>query len=500
MRKMTVGFILLSLIPPVQLRDKRIPLSMNTEFIHEDFLLGSKSARELYHRYAADLPIIDYHCHLKPSEIAEDKRWENITQIWLYGDHYKWRAMRTAGIGERCCTGDASDWEKFKSYAEVVPKALRNPLYHWTHLELKRYFGVSDRLLGPDTAQSIYDDCNRIIASPDFSCRSLMKQSKVEVVCTTDDPVDSLEYHIAIAADTSFATQVRPTWRPDMAFAVDKPEAFAGWIAKLEAATQMDIATVDSLLGALRKRHDFFHAHGCRLSDRGLETVYGEEFTAAEAGAIFSKARAGKPLTASEVLLFKSFMLHELAVMDAEKAWTQQLHYGALRSNNTAMLRKVGPDTGFDSIGDWSAASGMSRYFDRLNQLGSLPKTIIYNLNPRDNELVATMLGNFQDGETAGKMQMGSGWWFLDQLDGMTRQIEALSQLGLLSQFVGMLTDSRSFLSYTRHEYFRRLLCNILGSDMERGLLPNDLALVGKMVADISYYNARNYFGFFPNS
>ena len=470
---------------------------MNTEFIHEDFLLESKSARELYHQFAADLPIIDYHCHLKPSEIAEDKRWENITQIWLYGDHYKWRAMRTAGIAERFCTGDASDWEKFKSYAELVPKALRNPLYHWTHLELKRYFGVSDRLLGPDTAQSIYDDCNRVIAAPDFSCRSLMKKSRVEVVCTTDDPVDSLEHHIAIVNDPSFAIQVRPTWRPDMAFAVDRPEVFAQWLAKLEAAAQSEVGSVDALLGALRKRHDFFHANGCRLSDRGLEWIYGEDCTASEASAIFDKVRAGQPLLPGEVSLFKSFMLHELAVMDAEKGWTQQLHYGPLRNNNTAMFKKVGADIGFDSIGDWPTGVGMSRYFDRLNQLGKLPKTIIYNLNPRDNELVATMIGNFQDGETAGKMQMGSGWWFLDQLDGMTRQIEALSQLGLLSQFVGMLTDSRSFLSYTRHEYFRRLLCNILGSDIERGLLPNDLALVGKMVADISYYNARKYFGFF---
>lgn len=476
-----------------------IPL-MKTEFIHEDFLLGSRSARELYHGYAEALPIIDYHCHLKPAEIAGDKRWENITQIWLYGDHYKWRAMRTAGVAERFCTGDASDWEKFRSYAGVVPKALRNPLYHWTHLELSRYFGVSDRLLGPDTAQSIYDDCNRVITAPDFSCRSLMKRSKVEVVCTTDDPVDSLADHIAIAADRSFDIQVRPTWRPDLAYAVEKPAVFVAWLAKLEAVAQTDVSNLDAFLAALRKRHDFFHAHGCRLSDRGLETVYGEDCTASQAAAIFDKARSSQPLTAQEVLLFKSFMLHELGVMDAEKGWTQQIHYGALRNNNTAMFRALGPDTGFDSIGDWPAASGLSRYLDRLAQADRLPKTIIYNLNPRDNEMVATMLGNFQDGKTAGKLQIGSGWWFLDQLDGMTRQIEALSQLGLLSQFVGMLTDSRSFLSYTRHEYFRRILCNILGNDIERGLIPNDLPLVGKMVADISYHNARNYFGFFPNA
>jgi len=473
---------------------------MTTEFIHEDFLLESPAARDLYHGYAEGLPIIDYHCHLRPSEIAQDKRWENLTQIWLYGDHYKWRAMRTAGVPERCCTGDASDWEKFRSYAEVVPKALRNPLYHWTHLELKRYFGISDRLLGPETARSIYDDCNRVITAPDFSCRSLMERSKVEVVCTTDDPVDSLEDHIALAQDPTFKIQVRPTWRPDMAYAVEKPEAFRAWLGRLEAAAQADIGDLDALLAALRKRHDYFHAHGCRLSDRGLETVYSEDCTAAQAGIIFDKARASQPLAPQEVTLFKSHLLHELAVMDAESGWTQQLHYGALRNNNTAMLRALGPDTGFDSIGDWPTAAGLSRYLDRLAQKGKLSKTIIYNLNPGDNELVATMLGNFQDGETAGKLQMGSGWWFLDQMDGMKRQIEALSQLGLLSQFVGMLTDSRSFLSYTRHEYFRRILCNILGSDIERGHLPNDLPLVGKMVADISYHNARRYFGFYPNS
>lgn len=471
---------------------------MNSKpFIHDDFLLDTRAARELYHGYAEALPIIDYHCHLKPSEIAGNKRWENITQIWLYGDHYKWRAMRTAGVPERLCTGDAGDWEKFEAYAGVMPKALRNPLYHWTHLELARYFGVSDRLLGPDTAKSIYDDCNRVITAPDFSCRSLMERSKVEAVCTTDDPVDSLEDHIAIAADPSFSIQVRPTWRPDFAYAVDRPEAFLAWLGKLEAAAQADVGDLDAFLAALRKRHDFFHANGCRLSDRGLETVYGDDCTASQAAAIFAKARASQPLSADEIRLFKSFMLHELGVMDAESGWTQQIHYGALRNNNTAMFRALGPDTGFDSIGDWPVAAGLSRYLDGLAQAGRLPKTIIYNLNPRDNELIATMLGNFQDGETAGKLQMGSGWWFLDQLDGMTRQIEALSQLGLLSQFVGMLTDSRSFLSYTRHEYFRRILCNILGSDIERGLLPNDLPLVGRMVADISYHNARRYFGFF---
>jgi len=469
---------------------------MSTPFIHDDFLLQNAPARALYHDYAEGLPIIDYHCHLSPAEIAENKRWENLTQIWLYGDHYKWRAMRTAGIAEEFCTGAASDWEKFEQYAGLMPKALRNPLYHWTHLELARYFGVTDRLLNPDTARGIYDDCNRLIRSPEFTCRSLMKQSKVEVVCTTDDPVDSLEHHRAIAADPAFDVQVRPTWRPDKAFSIDKPTLFNDWLARLAQAANVEIKSLHALLAALRNRHDFFAANGCRLSDRGIETVYGDECTESTAEAIFTKHLAGQPVTPAEVSLFKSFMLHELAVMDAEKGWTQQLHYGPLRNNNTAMLEKIGPDTGFDSMGDWPVAEGMSRYFDRLARKERLPKTIIYNINPRDNELIATMIGNFQDGITAGKMQFGSGWWFLDQLDGMTRQIEALSQLGLLSQFVGMLTDSRSFLSYTRHEYFRRLLCNILGTDIQRGMIPNDLPLVGAMVRDICYFNAKRYFGF----
>jgi glucuronate isomerase len=467
-----------------------------SEFMSEDFLLDTAPARELYHGYAAEMPIIDYHCHLPPAEIAGDKRWDNLAQIWLCDDHYKWRAMRTAGVAERFCTGDASDWEKFEKFAETMPKLLRNPLYHWTHLELKRYFGVSGRLLGPDTAKSIYDECNRRIRSADFSCRNLMLQSKVEVVCTTDDPADSLEHHRAVAADKSFSIRVLPTWRPDKALAVDKPAVFGPWLARLEGAAAMSVLSLDDLLAALKKRHDFFAETGCRLSDRGIDTFYAEDCSAAHAAAIFAKARAGDALSTDDVLRYKSFLLHELAVMDAEKGWTQQIHYGALRSANSNMLKKIGPDSGFDSIGDWPVAEAMARFFDRLDRIGRLPKTIIYNLNPRDNELVATMLGNFQDGVTPGKLQFGSGWWFLDQLDGMARQIEALSQMGLLSQFLGMLTDSRSFLSYTRHEYFRRLLCNILGGDMARGLIPRDLPLVGKMVQDISYHNAKRYFGF----
>lgn len=479
---------------------------MSDVFIHEDFLLDTKQSRELYHTYAKSLPIIDYHCHLPPADIANDKRWENITQVWLYGDHYKWRQMRTAGIAERYCTGDASDREKFDRYAELMPQALRNPLYHWSHLELKAYFGISDRLLSPATAESIWRDSATVMAKPEFSARGLMMKSRVEVVCTTDDPVDSLEYHIAIRKEQSqtgtgkpnaFNIQVRPTWRPDKAWAVSVPDLFNAWTDKLAASVKRDIRDLDGFLSALQERHDFFHANGCRVSDRGVTFIPAVECAHKDAVAIFSKARSGRPVTPLEAVAFMSFMLHELALMDAAKGWTMQIHYGVLRNNNSRMAAKLGPDTGFDSIGDWSIGEGLVRHLDRLDRVGQLPKTILYNINPGDNELIATMLGNFQDGVTPGKMQFGSGWWFLDQLDGMTRQIETLSQLGLLSRFVGMLTDSRSFLSYTRHEYFRRLLCAILGDDMARGRLPNDMALVGKVVADISYHNARRYFGFY---
>jgi glucuronate isomerase len=466
------------------------------KFIHDDFLLETPQARRLYHEHAASQPIIDYHCHLPPAEIAEDKRWTDMAALWLGGDHYKWRAMRTAGFGERFCTGDASPWEKFAKYAETMPQLLRNPLYHWSHLELARYFGLDDRLLGPSTAKEIFDRCNETLAQPGFTARGFMERSKVETVCTTDDPVDSLEHHCAIAADKNFKIRVLPTWRPDKALFIDRPEIFRGWLGALEQAAGMTVSSLDDLMSALQKRHDFFADHGCRLSDRGIDTVWAEDCPRAEAAAIFAKARSGQAVSPAEAVRYKSFLLHELAVMDAAKGWTMQIHYGALRSANSRMLRQLGPDTGFDSIGDGPVAVAMARHFDRLDSADRLPKTIIYNLNPRDNEVIATMLGNFQDGITAGKMQFGSGWWFNDQLDGMTRQIEALSQLGVLARFVGMLTDSRSFLSYTRHEYFRRLLCNILGRDMQRGLIPDDPDLVGGLVADISYRNAKAYFGF----
>jgi glucuronate isomerase len=469
------------------------------KFIHDDFLLETPQACRLYHEYAAPQPIIDYHCHLPPSEIAQNKRWPDIASLWLGGDHYKWRAMRAVGIDERFCTGDATPWEKFAKYSEAMPQFLRNPLYHWSHLELARYFGVDD-LLSPATARKIFDHCNEKLTQPEFSARGFMERSKVETVCTTDDPVDSLEYHRAISADKTFAIRVLPTWRPDKALLIDRPEIFSQWLGALEQAADMSISSLDDLMSALQKRHDFFAEQGCRLSDRGVETVWAEDCSHAEASAIFAKSRSGQSVNPDEAMRYKSFLLHELAVMDATKGWTMQIHYGALRSTNSRMLGKIGPDTGFDSIGDWPVASTMARHFDRLESAGKLPKTIIYNLNPRDNEVIATMIGNFQDGITAGKMQFGSGWWFNDQLDGMTRQIEALSQLGVLARFVGMLTDSRSFLSYTRHEYFRRLLCNILGSDMRRGLVPDDIELVGALVADISYRNARDYFGFSSQS
>ncbi len=467
-------------------------------FIHDDFLLETEQARRLYHEHAAPQPIIDYHCHLPPHEIAEDKRWPDITSIWLGGDHYKWRAMRACGIEERFITGNATPWEKFEKFASIAPKLLRNPLYHWSQLELARYFEIDD-LLSPATARNIYDRCNEKLAQPEFSARALMKRFNVEVVCTTDDPADALEYHRAIAADSNFPIQVRPTWRPDKALAVEQPGVLADWLTSLEDVTVSRISTLDDLLNALQTRHNFFAENGCRLSDRGVNTVWAEDCTRAEAAAIFIKARYGQAANPAEAARYKSFMLHELAVMDAAKGWTMQIHYGAQRNNNTRMMLRLGPDSGFDSIGDLPIAASLAKHFDRLDTAGSLPKTILYNLNPRDNAVIATMTGNFQDGITAGKLQFGTGWWFMDQWDGMTRQIETLSQIGILSQFVGMLTDSRSFLSYTRHEYFRRLLCNILGRDMQRGLIPDDEELVGKLVRDICYNNARRYFGFFDN-
>jgi len=465
-------------------------------FITDDFLLETKEARRLYHDYAADLPIIDYHCHLPPADIAADRRWENLTQIWLHGDHYKWRAMRANGMDERYCTGKASDRDKFDQWAATMPYLLRNPLYHWTHLELARYFGITDRVLSPETAKDIWNKGNRELAKPAFSCRGLMKRSRVVAVCTTDDPTDTLEHHLAIAKDKSFKVQILPTWRPDKGMAVDNPKLFNAWVDKLAERGNVDIRDFDSFRKALHKRHEFFHNAGCRLSDHGLDTAYAEDCTESEMRAFFKQIRGGKALDASQILKFKSGMLAEFAVMDHARNWTQQFHFGPLRNNNSRLFAAVGPDTGFDSIGDFELGRPLAKFLDRLDRTSQLARTIVYNINPRDNALLATMMGNFQDGSIPGKMQFGSGWWFMDQKDGMARQMEDLSQMGLLSRFVGMTTDSRSFLSYTRHEYFRRILCNLLGNDISKGLVPNDMPLVGRMVKDICYNNAARYFGF----
>ncbi|MCR5180307.1 MAG: glucuronate isomerase, partial [Bacteroidaceae bacterium] len=440
-------------------------------FMDKDFLLQTTTAQELYHRHAASQPIIDYHCHLDPTMVAEDHRFRSITELWLGGDHYKWRAMRTNGVPESLITGESSDWEKFEAWAATVPYTFRNPLYHWTHLELKTAFGIHDRL-NPQTARTIYDACNdRLQNDPAFTARGLMRRYRVEVVCTTDDPVDDLHQHRAVK-ESGFEVRMLPAWRPDKAMAVENPKTFRAYVERLGEAADVSIRTFSDFQDALQRRHDFFHAEGCRLSDHGLEEFYAEPYTDTEIDVVFEKVLDGFSLDDSEILKFKSAMLYFFAVQDAEAGWVQQYHYGAMRNNNSRMMAQLGPDTGFDSIGQWQTARSMARFLDLLDGEGHLAKTILYNLNPADNEMVATMLGNFQDGSVAGKIQWGSGWWFLDQKDGMERQMNALSLLGLLSRFVGMLTDSRSFLSYPRHEYFRRTLCNLLGNDIEQGLLP----------------------------
>lgn len=470
---------------------------MKDILITENFLLQNDRAVELYHEYAREMPIIDYHCHLPPRPIAEDQKFENLTQAWLYGDHYKWRAMRANGVPERFCTGDASDWEKFQKWAETVPATLRNPLYHWTHMELKRPLGISDRLLSPDTARSIWDETRAKLAEDEFSCRGILRQMNVVLVCTTDDPIDSLEYHAMIAGDASFAIQVLPAFRPDRAMAVGSPEAFNAWVDRLAEISNVDIKDdFGTYRDALRRRHDFFHSMGCRLSDHGVETLFAEDYTESEINTVFRRIRRGNELRRGEMLKFKSAMLHELALLDHEKGWTQQYHIGALRGNNTRLVQALGPDTGFDSIGDWPIARPMAKFLDRLDRDDRLAKTILYNLNPAHNDVVAAMIGNFQDGSIPGKMQFGAAWWFMDQKDGIEQQINSLSNQGLLSRFVGMLTDSRSLLSYPRHEYFRRILCSLLGTEMEQGLLPDDMKLIGSMVQDICYHNAAAYFGF----
>ncbi|MFV0289338.1 MAG: glucuronate isomerase [Mangrovibacterium sp.] len=464
------------------------------KFMDDNFLLKTETAQKLYHEHAAKMPIFDYHCHINPKDIADDRKFKTITEVWLYGDHYKWRAMRTNGVDERFCTGNASDWEKFEKWAETVPHTLRNPLYHWTHLELRRFFGI-EKLLSPATAKEIYDECNAKLNTPEYSVRGLIRKANVNTICTTDDPIDTLEYHKQIK-ESGFEVAVLPAWRPDKAMAVGNAASYNQYIDALEKAAGLKITSFDQLIAALDNRHEYFHANGCRLSDHGLDTAYAEDYTKAEIDAIFASVRSGKSLTSAEVLKFQSCMLYEFGVMDHKRGWTQQLHIGAQRDNNTRLFSKLGPDTGFDSIGDVPVAKPLAKLLDRLDTENKLCKTILYNLNPRDNELYATMLGNFQDGSVPGKIQYGSGWWFLDQKDGMEKQMNALSCLGLLSRFVGMLTDSRSFLSYTRHEYFRRTLCNLLGNDVENGEIPYDMELLGSMVENICFNNAKEYFNF----
>ena len=464
-------------------------------FLDENFLLETETARKLYHEHAKHMPIIDYHCHLSPEDIARDRKFKNLTEIWLEGDHYKWRAMRTNGIAEKYCTGDAPDFEKFQKWAETVPYTMRNPLYHWTHMELKRPFGI-EKILKPETAREIYDYCSEMLHTDEFSVRGILRKMNVEIICTTDDPIDTLEHHQKIKAD-GFEVKVLPTFRADKVVFIDNEEVFLPYLQKLETASCVKINSYTSLIEAIKQRHDFFHENGCRLSDHGLETIYAAAYTQEEVEAIFLKALNKESLTKEEALKYKSAMLVELALLDHSKGWTQQFHLGALRNNNTRMMRELGPDTGFDSIGDFDVASSLAKFMDKLDNSDQLAKTILYNLNPSQNELYATMIGNFNDGSTPGKIQYGSAWWFLDQKDGMERQMNALSNMGLLSRFVGMLTDSRSFLSYPRHEYFRRILCNLIGNDVENGELPaSEMQWLGKMVENICYYNAKSYFNF----
>jgi glucuronate isomerase len=463
------------------------------KFLGDNFLLQTETSRELYHEYAKDMPVIDYHCHLPPEQIAGDINFENITQAWLYGDHYKWRAMRTNGVHESYCTGDKPDFEKFKAWAETVPYTLRNPLYHWTHLELQRYFNVADILDG-QSAKKIYKDCSAQLQTPEYSVRNLLRKMNVKVVCTTDDPTDTLEHHQKIN-DDGFEIKILPAYRPDKAMNVDDAGSFNTYLSKLEKVSNTSISSFTNYLDALKSRHDFFATMGCSVSDHGVEQVYAEDYSDAEVEVGFDKIRSGKELSREENLRFKSAMLHLFAIWDHEKSWVQQYHLGALRNNNSRMLNQLGADTGWDSIGDFPQGRALSKFLNRLDTSDQLTKTILYNLNPADNELMATMIGNFNDGSTPGKVQWGSGWWFLDQKDGMIKQLNALSNMGLLSRFVGMLTDSRSFLSFPRHEYFRRILCNLFGTEIEAGELPNDLAWTGKVIQDICYQNAANYFG-----
>jgi len=463
-------------------------------FINDDFLLRSAPARRLYHGFAKEEPILDYHNHLPPKDIAEDRRFHNLFEIWLEGDHYKWRAMRSNGTAEQFCTGDAAPYDKFLAFARTVPHTLRNPIYHWTHLELKRYFGI-DTLLNESTAPEIWARANEQLAQPEFSARTILRSCKVRALCTTDDPADDLNWHRAIAADPSYEVRVYPTFRPDKALNVHDAPAFNAWTKRLAAIADIEISSFSDFQNALRKRHDDFHALGGRVSDHGLSHCYADFCSDAEAESIFAKAHGGTSVSAEEQSRFATTMMLFFGQLDAEKGWTKQLHLGALRNNNTHLFRTIGADIGCDSIGDWNQGVALSRYLGRLTEMEALPKTILYNLNPADNYLFAAMAGNFMDGVTPGKVQFGSGWWFLDQREAMEWQINALSNVGLLSRFVGMLTDSRSFMSFPRHEYFRRTLCNLIGQDIVDGVIPDDDSLAGPMIRNICFGNARDFLG-----
>ena len=467
--------------------------SDNPVYVHKDFMLSNRFASELYHDSAEHLPIIDYHCHLVPEMIARNHQFEDLTELWLGGDHYKWRAMRGNGVQERFITGDADSYAKFEKWAETVPYTMRNPLYHWTHLELARVFGIYE-IFKPETSRKIYDSTKEMLQSPEFRAQELMKKFNVEAVCTTDDPIDSLEWHEQILQNP-FGVKVLPTWRPDKALAVENPQTYSAYIQKLSQVSGVDIQGYDDLIEALKVRQDRFEKMGCRISDHGLDTFYAEDYALEEIDAAFRKVLSGNVLTELEVMKFKSALLHDLAVMDYDKGWAQQFHIGPIRDNNRKMFNLLGPDTGFDAINDCPCAASGHKFLSRLAEKDKLAKTILYNLNPKDTEVLATMAYTFNDGTFPGKIQLGSAWWFLDQEDGMRKQINALSSLGLLSRFVGMLTDSRSFISYPRHEYFRRILCSVLGDDLASGKLPvSELDFIHKMAADISYNNAKQYF------
>jgi glucuronate isomerase len=462
-------------------------------FINDDFLLESKTARHLYHKYAAPQPILDFHSHLSPEDIAENRRFANLHEIWLEGDHYKWRAMRANGVAERFCTGDASPEQKFQAWASTVPRCLRNPLYHWTHLELKRYFGIGE-LLNEKTGPAIWKRAGDLLAHEDLSVHGILAKFQVRALCTTDDPAKDLSAHAKIAA-SGLATRVHPTFRPDRALDVNSPSVFNSWVERLAAASDTHISRFSDFLDALRKRHSDFHEAGCRLSDHGLAHCYEQSCKQVSAAAAFDKARSGHAATSEEHANYGSFLMDFFGRLDAEKGWTKQLHLGANRNVNTRAFDSIGPDAGFDSIGDWPQARFLGAYMDRLERQHALPRMILYNVNPTENYAIATMAGNFQSGSVAGKIQFGSAWWFLDQKDGMEEQLNVLSNVGLLSRFVGMLTDSRSFMSFPRHEYFRRILCNLLGREIESGELPDSEELVGPMIEDICFRNANRHLG-----